>query len=173
MSSPTAKWTRVSRLRNGLALIRLLAAGVLVAGTVSSCALGGKPRITVVAHRGAHASAPENSLAAIRKATEIGCDYVELDVRETKDGALVLMHDRTVDRTTDGSGDVAGMTLAEVEELHFKGSEGIGERVPTFEEALLECRGKMKVYVDNKSGPPEKVMSLIEKHGMVANVVIY
>ena len=128
----------------------------------------------MVAHRGAHAAAPENTLASIRKAIEIGCDYVELDVRETKDGALVLMHDRNVERTTNGSGEIAAMTLEEIRKLSFKrGPEWSGERVPTFEEALLECKGKMRIYVDNKSGPPEKVMSAIEKHGMVKDVVIY
>jgi glycerophosphoryl diester phosphodiesterase len=141
----------------------------------SSCALAGaKKRIVVVAHRGAHASAPENSLASIRKAIEMGCDYVELDVRETKDGALVLMHDRNVERMTDGAGEIAAMTLEEVQKLRFKrGPEWSGERVPAFEEALEICRGKIKVYVDNKSGPPERVMAAIEKHGMVREVVIY
>ena len=148
---------------------------VLVAATASSCSLpGATKRIIVVAHRGAHDSAPENSLAAIRKAIEIGCDYVELDVRETKDGALILMHDRTVDGKTDGTGEVAGMTLAEIRRLGFKrGPEWRGEKVPTFEEALAACKGKMKVYVDNKSGPPEKVLAAIEKLGMVRDVVIY
>lgn len=110
----------------------------------------------------------------MRKAIEIGCDYVELDVRETQDGALVLMHDKTVDGKTDGTGEVAGMTLAEIRKLGFKlGPEWTGERVPTFEEALAACKGKMKVYVDNKSGPPGKVMAAIEKHGMIRDVVIY
>jgi glycerophosphoryl diester phosphodiesterase len=146
---------------------------------ISSCALpAARRRVVVVAHRGAHAAAPENSLAAIRRAMEIGCDYVELDVRETRDGALVLMHDGKVDRMTDGTGEIAAMTLAEVRKLGFEarpewGRDWSGEKVPTFDEALEECRGKMKVYVDNKTGPPEKVMAAIESHGMVKDVVIY
>jgi glycerophosphoryl diester phosphodiesterase len=70
-------------------------------------------RVVVIAHRAAHEEAPENSLAAIRAAITAGCDYVEMDVRGTKDGALVLMHDGAVNRTTDGSGEVAAMTLEE------------------------------------------------------------
>src|SRR5205807_1804496 len=68
-------------------------------------------RIVVIAHRGANKFAPENTLAAFRKAIELGCDYFELDVRRTKDGQLVLMHDGSVDRTTNGTGSVVDMTL--------------------------------------------------------------
>src|SRR5207244_9942203 len=63
-------------------------------------------RRVVVAHRGVHTSAPENSLASVREAIALGVDMVELDVRTTRDGRLVLLHDETVDRTTDGSGRV-------------------------------------------------------------------
>src|ERR1041384_3084618 len=70
--------------------------------------------VIVIAHRGANKFAPENTLAAFRKAIEMGCDYVELDVRRTRDGALILMHDRTVDRTTDGKGAVDQMNVSEI-----------------------------------------------------------
>ena len=67
-----------------------------------------------VAHRGASGNYPENTLFAFRKALEIGVDEIELDLRMTKDGHLVIMHDATVDRTTDGTGEIAGLTLAEI-----------------------------------------------------------
>jgi glycerophosphoryl diester phosphodiesterase len=133
-------------------------------------------RVVVIAHRGANAFAPENTLAAFRKAIALGCDYVEMDVRQTRDGALVLMHDRTVDRTTDGTGSVADLTLAQIRALDAgrkRGPEWTGEKVPTFDEALAVCRGKIRVYVDWKSGPADQVIAAIERHRMLRDVVIY
>lgn len=86
----------------------------------------------VIAHRGGPANAPENTLAAFRHAISLDVDWIELDVRMTADGALVVIHDDTVDRTTDGSGRVAELTLAQIRAL----DAGNGERVPTFEEAI-------------------------------------
>src|SRR5437762_13585732 len=70
-----------------------------------------------IAHRGANRVAPENTLPAFEAAIALGCDYVEIDVRATRDGQLVLLHDSTVDRTTDGSGRVAEMNFAAVRAL--------------------------------------------------------
>ena len=121
-------------------------------------------------------STPENTLSAFRNAIELGCDYVEMDVRQSKDGVLVIMHDATVDRTTNGAGAVASMTLARLRDLDagFKwGKTWAGEKVPTFGDALDVCRGKIKVYVDHKAGSPADVIAEIEKHRMLKNVVIY
>lgn len=85
----------------------------------------------VIGHRGAKALAPENTLAGIRAASQCGADAVEVDVRLTKDGALVLMHDDTVDRTTSGKGRVEDLSLNEIKEI-----DADGEKVPTLEEAL-------------------------------------
>ncbi len=85
----------------------------------------------VIGHRGLPGETPENTLASIRAAARAGADIVEVDVKTTRDGTLVLMHDQTVDRTTNGSGAVADLTLAEVRALH-----AMGEPVPTLEEAL-------------------------------------
>ena len=151
---------------------------VVLLTLVCACAFPSsiKTRILVVAHRGAHEEAPENTLAAFRKAIELGCDYVEVDVRRTKDGALVLMHDRSVDRTTNGTGNVADLTLADIRALDVgikRGAQWAGERVPTFDEALTLCKGKVRIYVDNKAGPPDQVIAEIEKHKMLKDVVIY
>ncbi len=143
--------------------------------TARSLNVGGK-RVIVIAHRGANKFAPENTLAAFRKAIELECDYVELDVRRTKDGALVLMHDNTVDHRTDGKGKVEELTLAEIKALDAgikHGAQWAGERVPTLDEALAECKGKIKVYVDNKAGPPDEVIAAIERHRMLKDVVVY
>jgi len=88
--------------------------------------------VRVIGHRGARAIEPENTLRSFRRAQQVGADEVELDLRVTADGALVVLHDATVDRTTDGHGPVAALTLAQVRAL----DAGAGERVPTFAEVL-------------------------------------
>lgn len=130
----------------------------------------------VVAHRGAHAKVPENTLAAFRNAIELRCDFVEMDVRITKDGALVILHDSTLDRTTNGSGNVADQTLSSVRALAVKNPSDVDlstEKVPTFDEALAVCRGKINVYVDHKAGEPTDVIAAIRKHEMLDDVVVY
>jgi glycerophosphoryl diester phosphodiesterase len=95
------------------------------------------PRI--IAHRGAKASAPENTLASIRRAYEEGARWVEFDVKLTADGHPILIHDETLDRTTDGRGPVREHTLAEIRKLDagaWFGGAFAGERVPTLAEAL-------------------------------------
>ena len=101
----------------------------------------------VAAHRGHFAKLPENSLAAIREAARLGAEVVEIDVRHTQDDVIVLMHDAEVDRTTDGSGKVEDMTLAEVSELLLDGGTTGDEessRVPLFSEALARQVEKQK-----------------------------
>ena len=96
------------------------------------------PSSIIIAHRGLDEAFPENSLIAFRAALERGM-AIEIDVRGTFDGELVVMHDDTVDRTTDGSGAVANMTLPELKQLDagsWWGSEFAGERIPTLSETL-------------------------------------
>jgi glycerophosphoryl diester phosphodiesterase len=102
----------------------------------------------VVAHRGHSSVAPENTIAAIERAVAAGVRAVEFDVRRTADGAIVLMHDKTVERTTDGSGAVADLNLGELERLDagsWKSPEFAGERVPTLRAALEHLR-ESKAY---------------------------
>src|SRR5688572_15081750 len=86
----------------------------------------------IIAHRGGPDRAPENTLAAFRTAIALGADGVELDCQRSKDGALVVIHDETVDRTTNGKGQVGALTLAQLRGL----DAGQGEPVPAFEEVL-------------------------------------
>ncbi|MBO9631812.1 MAG: glycerophosphodiester phosphodiesterase family protein, partial [Chitinophagaceae bacterium] len=103
------------------------------------------------AHRGAHLEDPENSLAAFRKTIEMGIDIIELDVRCTKDGVLVIMHDKSVDRTTNGKGNVKDFTFEEIRKLRLKHNGAITEEiVPTLEEALTLAKGKIMVDLDIK-----------------------
>ncbi|MDP6506872.1 MAG: glycerophosphodiester phosphodiesterase family protein, partial [Planctomycetota bacterium] len=91
----------------------------------------------VVGHRGCRGLEPENTLRAFRRGIEIGCDYVETDVRLSLDGQLVIMHDDTVDRTTNGSGKIAELSFEEIRSL----DAGEGEQVPTLAE-VLETTGR-------------------------------
>jgi len=90
-----------------------------------------KPEL--IAHRGGPAYAPENTLAAFRHAIDIGTDRLEMDVQMTQDGELVVIHDETVGRTTNGTGNVADLTLAEIRAL----DAGNGEKIPTFAEVII------------------------------------
>src|SRR5260370_483413 len=74
-------------------------------------------RFTVVCHRGNHVAYPENSMAAYEEAIKVDADYIEIDLRTTKDGQLISMHDATVNRMTDGTGAVKDLTFAEIEKL--------------------------------------------------------
>lgn len=133
-------------------------------------------RIAVIAHRGGAGIMPENTLAAFQHAIRLGCDYVEIDVRTTRDGKLVLMHDRTVDRTTNGTGAVNEMTLSAIRKLDAGAKFSPlyrGERVPTLDEVFELCRGKINVYVDHKDAPTEQISRTIRRHRMEKQVLVY
>jgi glycerophosphoryl diester phosphodiesterase len=109
----------------------------------------------VIAHRGDSAHRPENTLASFQSALEVGADLVEFDVQRTKDGHAVVLHDVTVDRTTDGNGKITDMTLAQARALSAGYSERFGtqyskERIPTLKEALELLRGRTRVMVEIK-----------------------
>ncbi|WP_054665302.1 glycerophosphodiester phosphodiesterase [Lacticaseibacillus camelliae] len=115
--------------------------GYVNAAALSANAVHVAPGFAMSAHRGDHAVAPENSLAAITAAKDAGYGIVEMDIRETKDHQYVLMHDDTIDRTTNGTGKVASLTLAQVEAttLNVSGYPAlVGQtlRVPTFDQAI-------------------------------------
>ena len=125
-------------------------------------------QIAVISHRGEHLKHPENTLPAFQAAIEAGADYFELDVRTTSDGHLILMHDRTVDRTTDGKGAVREMTFDQIRALSAGGAQP-----PTLEEALTLAHGHIGVYVDSKDIAPADLVIALEKAGMLDKVVIY
>jgi len=128
----------------------------------------GKPgeRIEIVCHRGANLLAPENTLAAARKAVELGADYVEVDVRTTADGVMVNIHDPTVNRTTDGTGRVVELTAKQLAGLDagtwFKPAFK-GERVPELRPFLESIRDRSGVYFDVKAADLEAVIRLVHE----------
>ena len=125
-----------------------------------------------VGHRGASARWPENTLAAFRAALEAGAGGIELDVRVTRDGHPVVMHDATVDRTTDGFGTVAGMTLEAVRRLSVGGT---GEKVPTLRE-IFEEFPTATVNLDIKDwelpGAEEVVLGVLREAGVEGRVLV-
>ena len=123
----------------------------------------GAPHVS--AHRGASSKAPENTLAALETAWRDGATLAEIDVRLSRDGHAVLMHDRTVNRTTTGRGPVEGMTLEEIRALDAGGWFGTGfrgERVPTLREVIAWARGKLVLLVELKNYPFREV-PLVER----------
>ena len=137
----------------------------------------GQPRqIVVISHRGEHLHHPENTLRAYQAAIDAGADFFEVDVRTTADGKLVLSHDGSVTRRTNGKGDIARMTFEEVRALDAgikSGPEFAGTKIPTFDEALDLARGKIGIYVDVKQATAQDLVTHIEEHGMAEHVVIY
>jgi len=127
-------------------------------------------QILVIAHRGEHMHHAENSIPAIASAIALGADFVELDVRTTHDEKLVLMHDKTVDRTTDGHGEVKDLSAAQIATFKMKGYDG---GVPSFDEALDAAKGKIRIYLDWKEASPQAIFSILTAHGMVDQVVVY
>jgi glycerophosphoryl diester phosphodiesterase len=116
--------------------------------------LPGQPPL-VVAHRGASALAPENTLAAFRAALDLGCAAVECDVHLSADGVPVVIHDARVDRTTSGSGAVASLTAAQMRMMDagaWFGPQFAGEVIPTLDEALEVCAGRARLFVELKLG---------------------
>ncbi|MBI3118815.1 MAG: glycerophosphodiester phosphodiesterase family protein, partial [Candidatus Hydrogenedentes bacterium] len=133
--------------------------------------------VYVVAHRGAHEGIPENTLAAYRKAIELGADFVEIDVRTTKDGKFVSVHNGSVDAyTKDKKGAVRDLTLEELKALDIGsriGPEWKEERIPTFEEILEVCKDKIGIYLDLKDAPVAELVPIIKAHGMEKNILWY
>ncbi len=154
--------------------IFLLAIALLVVASAAAQELPAVKRpLVVIAHRGNHVAVPENTVAAIAATIACDADYVELDLRTTLDGKLVLMHDATVDRTTDGKGRVADLTLAAIKDMKIRSTDGKEYRVPTFEEALQACKGKLNIYLDFKSADVTAAWEQLKAAGMEKRVVVY
>jgi glycerophosphoryl diester phosphodiesterase len=112
--------------------------------------------VQIIGHRGAPLEAPENTLASFRRALDLGVAAVELDVQLTRDGRLAVIHDETLERTTNGCGPVADFTLAELRQL----DAGQGEPIPALEEVLELARGRARLLVELKQ--PEAAPALLE-----------
>ena len=130
----------------------------------------------IIAHRGSSREFPENTLPAFAAAIDAGARMCELDVQLTRDGAAVVIHDDSVDRTTDGTGPVAAMTLAEIRRLDAGinfGAAFAGTRIPTLEEVLMLVRGCCALNVELKSpGVEHEVCRLLRAHERVNDTIV-
>ena len=132
----------------------------------------------VIAHRGASSYAPENTYAAFDLALEMEVRHVELDVQLTADNRVVVIHDETVDRTTDGSGPVTGHTLEELSRLDagsWLDAKFSGFHIPAFEQLLIRYKGRFHFHTEIKGRSPslsQRTANLIRKHGMEEQVTI-
>ncbi len=135
----------------------------------------------VIGHRGAMGYAPENTIASFDRGVDLGADLIELDVHLSKDGELVVMHDPTVDRTTNGKGWIKDLTLSEIRKL----DAGVrfdprfaGQKVPTLDEVLHWARGRTRLLIEIKNGPvyyeriEESVAAAIRLHGMLDSCAV-
>lgn len=123
----------------------------------------------IIGHRGAADLAVENTLESFRAAIEAGCDRAELDVRLTADNQAVVMHDKTIDRTTNGTGLVRTYTLAELRAFRCHN----GEPVPTLQEVIDVCRGKVALQIEIKeAGTPAVVYRQIVDNDLRSSVVV-
>ena len=121
-------------------------------------------KVLIAAHRSMHTFYPENSLAAIQHAIDSGIDIIEIDVRQTKDGELILIHDGTVDRTADGEGRVDSYTFEQIRTLTLMREDDedtLTHHVPTLIEALELAKGKIMVDLDIKSAPIKKLVNQV------------
>ncbi len=124
--------------------------------------------VWVVGHRGC-AYEPENTIRAIKKAIDIGVDIVEVDVHLSKDNELVVIHDERLDRTTNGKGLVKDFTLEELRQF----DAGKGERLPTLQDVIDTCRGKVQLLIELKAlGSEEKVLKKLEENRFKEEVYI-
>lgn len=111
-----------------------------------------------IGHRGAKGYVAENTIASINKAIELGVDAVEIDVHKCKSGEVIVIHDETLNRTTNGKGKVKKRTFQEIQNLNAE-----GEKIPSLEQVLTHCAGKCKVHIELKGkGTALKTASLVE-----------
>ncbi|MCC6178297.1 MAG: glycerophosphodiester phosphodiesterase [Chloroflexi bacterium] len=139
------------------------------------------PRIQILAHRGASAYAPENTLAAFRVAIDQRADWLEMDVQQTADNQLVVFHDLRVERTTNGRGVVRELTLAQLRTLDagaWFGPEFVGEQIPTFEEVVaLAKAADIRIFPEVKDprlypGIEERVVDVLRRYDYLDRTIV-
>lgn len=128
----------------------------------------------VAAHRAAHAKYPENSIAAIREAIRLNVDIIEIDVKVSKDGVPFLMHDKTMDRTTNGKGDPEELTWDELQQLNIVDKGKVTRlKIPSLQDALAEASGRILVDLDLKTDRIHDVVRIVEKTDMQEYVLFF
>jgi len=130
--------------------------------------------VLVTAHRGDWRNTPENSIQALKNCIAMGVDIMELDLKKTKDGHLVIMHDQTIDRTTTGKGNVSDYSLAELKTFFLRAGSGhpTKHRVPTFKEILSIAKNKIIIDVDKGYDYYPQVIKELREQGMIGQAIV-
>jgi len=130
-------------------------------------------KILVAAHRGDWRNAPENSLEAYKRAIEMGVDIIEVDLNITRDGVLVIMHDPTIDRTTDGRGKPSDYTLEQLKKFHLRDGLRVPGKlsIPTLEEVMLLAKGKVLVNLDRSYEYFNQAFEVLKRTGTVNQAI--
>lgn len=181
----------MSRIISGAWALALLAVGAAapaqttpsptgtIAATRRALANPASPHIITIAHRACWEHAPENSLAAIDACATLGIDAIENDVRHSRDGVAVVIHDATVDRTTDGHGAVADLSWAELSRLHLRAGRGgptaplTNQRIPTLDAYIAAAKDRVMVVYDVKDGTQRETFAAIERAGAVDQAIFF
>lgn len=132
------------------------------------------PGIIVAAHRGDWRNAPENSLNALLNCIDKGFDMMELDVKMTRDSQLVVMHDETIDRTTNGKGKVSDYTFEEISKFKLKNGLGrtTANNIPTFKNMMLVAKGKILINVDKGNDHLPEVFKVLRETGTLQQAIV-
>jgi len=130
-------------------------------------------KVLVAAHRGDWRNEPENSIAAIKSAIAMGVDIVEVDIKKTSDGKLVVMHDFKIDRTTTGKGFVKDFTLDSLKKFYLRNGCGVPSlhRIPTLEEMLVAIKGKVLINLDHCYDYINEAYAILEKTGTLNQAI--
>lgn len=159
-------------------MVLLVGAGFGLAGDNDPLASAAKKVRWIIGHRGSLADRPENTLASYRRGIEAGATAVEMDVRTTRDGVLISMHDADVKRTTNGKGLVSDLTFAEIRRLDagsWFDAKFKGEQVPTLREVLELCKDKIDLVLDLvESGDsyPDRVAAEVRQYGSPQRIIL-
>ena len=131
-------------------------------------------KLSVISHRGDWRNTPENSIRAIQNCIDLGVNMVEIDIKKTKDNELILLHDKTLDRTTTGKGLPQDYTLAEIKQMRLRNGAGVAtsHQIPTLEEAMIVAKGKIWVNIDKGYDYFDLVEKVLEKTGTTQQVLI-
>ncbi|HMG07413.1 MAG TPA: glycerophosphodiester phosphodiesterase family protein [Mucilaginibacter sp.] len=130
-------------------------------------------QIMVTAHRGDWRNAPENSLQGFKNAITMGVDIIELDLNKTKDGVIVIMHDQTIDRTTDGKGKPGDYTWSELKQFHLKNGLGrvTAHAIPTLQEVMLLVKGKVLINLDKSYNYYDEAYQILKNTGTLKQAI--
>ena len=161
----------------GFGLLILLIAALVSQIPAFIAGMRGGITSTAIAHRGLSSAAPENTIIAYEKALELGITAVETDVFKTKDGAIVLSHDETIDRCSDGTGLIRDMTLEELRQYDYGawyGAEFAGTQIPTLEEFLDAVKDAALILLEfktNENGIVPQTIDVVRERGMMEQVL--